>query len=186
MIAVWLKIFYWLFFFSQYLRHGCTQYFTSATTEKNLSSNQKSSAHGKKGSLHDPLLDDITDFQSMDQVCQPMSHSVIIFCLQPPCPVLMSCNIELLLQQALVRLGISEEDRLSIYAMVASVLHLGNVCFEDNPEDTKGGCQVEPSSETALSTAANLMGVDPEELRQALVSKVMMTNRGGLKGTVIM
>lgn len=88
--------------------------------------------------------------------------------------------------QALVRLGISNEERLNIYAIVAAVLHLGNVCFEDNPEDTKGGCQVTGTSERAMSTAANLMGVDPEELRQALVSKVMMTNRGGLKGTVIM
>lgn len=70
--------------------------------------------------------------------------------------------------------------------MVASVLHLGNISFEDNPEDTKGGCQVAASSEKSLSTAAKLMGVDPEELRQALVSKVLMTNRGGLKGTVIM
>ncbi|KAK3924050.1 Myosin heavy chain 95F [Frankliniella fusca] len=137
-----------------YLRHGCTQYFTSSTTEKKLSANQKSSAHNKNGSLNDPLLDDIDDFQSMDQ--------------------------------ALVRLGLAEEERLNIYAMVAAVLHLGNVCFEDNPEDTKGGCQVTGSSEKSLSIAANLMGVDPEELRQALVSKVMMTNRGGLKGTVIM
>lgn len=83
-------------------------------------------------------------------------------------------------------MGLSDAERLNIYTMVASVLHLGNVAFEDNPEDTKGGCQVCGSSEKSLSVAAKLMGVDPGELRQALVSRVMQSSRGGLKGTVIM
>ncbi|PNF18978.1 Myosin heavy chain 95F [Cryptotermes secundus] len=90
------------------------------------------------------------------------------------------------MDNALGRLGLSDAERLNIYTMVASVLHLGNVAFEDNPEDTKGGCQVCGSSEKSLSIAAKLMGVDPGELRQALVSRVMQSSRGGLKGTVIM
>jgi myosin-6 len=49
-----------------------------------------------------------------------------------------------------------------------------------------GGCRVCARSEKALALAAGMMGVDREELRQALVSKVMQTSRGGLKGTVIM
>lgn len=87
---------------------------------------------------------------------------------------------------ALGRLGLSDTERLNIYTMVASVLHLGNVAFEDDPDDTKGGCQVCGNSEKSLATAAKLMGVDPGELRQALVSRVMQSSRGGLKGTVIM
>ena len=90
------------------------------------------------------------------------------------------------LSQALNRLGLSEAERLEIYSTVAAVLHLGNVAFEDNPEDTKGGCRVCASSEKSLSAAAKLIGVDPGELRQALVSRVMQSSRGGLKGTVIM
>ncbi|XP_066994103.2 myosin heavy chain 95F [Anabrus simplex] len=138
----------------RYLKNGCTQYFTSNKTEKSLNNSQKSQDQQAKGGLKDPLLDDVEDFQSMDQ--------------------------------ALNRLGLSESERLDIYTMVASVLHLGNISFEDNPEDTKGGCRVCASSEKALTLAARLMGVDPEELRQALVSKVMQTSRGGVKGTVIM
>lgn len=65
-------------------------------------------------------------------------------------------------------------------------MHLGNVAFEENLEGSKGGSQVCAHSEAALSAAAKLLAVDPEELRQALVTKVMMTNRGGLKGTVIL
>ena len=49
-----------------------------------------------------------------------------------------------------------------------------------------GGCMVSPSSEQALNTAAALLGVDPDELNQALLSRVMQTSKGGAKGTVIM
>ena len=83
-------------------------------------------------------------------------------------------------------MGLQEAERMSIYSVVAAVLHLGNISFEDNPEDTKGGCRLGPSSERPLALAAGLIGADKDELRQALVSKVMQTSRGGLKGTVIM
>ncbi|KAJ9598039.1 hypothetical protein L9F63_026855 [Diploptera punctata] len=128
-----------------YLNHGCTQYFTTNSSEKKLNNSQKSQNHLKKGGLRDTMLDD-----------------------------------------ALGRLGLSDAERLEIYSTVAAVLHLGNVAFEDNPEDTKGGCKVCANSEKSLATAAKLIGVDPGELRQALVSRVMQSSRGGLKGTVIM
>ncbi|KAF4514135.1 UNVERIFIED_CONTAM: hypothetical protein B566_EDAN019190, partial [Ephemera danica] len=90
------------------------------------------------------------------------------------------------MDKALSRLGLSDADKMNIYGAVASVLHLGNVSFEENPEDTKGGCRVCGRSEKPLALSAAMMGVEREELRQALVSKVMQTSRGGLKGTVIM
>ncbi|XP_035731801.1 myosin heavy chain 95F-like isoform X2 [Vespa mandarinia] len=90
------------------------------------------------------------------------------------------------IDQALTRLGLTDAERMEIYTMVAAVLHLGNITFEDNPEDTKGGSRISPNSEKAVLMSAKLLGVDPEELRQALVSKVMQTSRGGIKGTVIM
>lgn len=40
--------------------------------------------------------------------------------------------------KALSNLGIKPEDRLSVYTTVAAVLHLGNVVFEENPDDVKG------------------------------------------------
>ena len=39
---------------------------------------------------------------------------------------------------AMTHLGMTEEERYSVYTIVASVLHLGNIGFEDNQEDTKG------------------------------------------------
>ena len=39
---------------------------------------------------------------------------------------------------AMAHLGMSETERFSVFTIVASVLHLGNIGFEDNHEDTKG------------------------------------------------
>lgn len=133
---------------------GCTQYFSSAETDRKIPNSQKSKNHMAKGSLKDPILDDYNDFQDLDQ--------------------------------ALTRLGLSEAQKFEIYGLVAAVLHLGNVSFEDNPEDAKGGCRVATSSERAITITAKLIGLDPSELRQALVSRVMQSKGGGIKGTVIM
>ncbi|KAI4457701.1 myosin [Holotrichia oblita] len=90
------------------------------------------------------------------------------------------------LDSALSRMGISDADKMQIYAMVAAVLHLGNVEFEDDPEDTRGGCRAKQSGESSLATASTLLGIDASELKQALTSRVMQSSRGGVKGTVIM
>jgi len=39
---------------------------------------------------------------------------------------------------AMLHLGMSDGERLSVYTVVAAVLHLGNIQFEDNHEDTRG------------------------------------------------
>jgi len=89
--------------------------------------------------------------------------------------------------RALTNFGISEEQKRAIYSIVASVLHLGNVSFCDDPEDNRGGCRIEAGqAERSLETTARLMGLDKDLLRQALVSRIMSTTRGGHKGTVYM
>lgn len=90
------------------------------------------------------------------------------------------------LDKALGRLGLSEVQKLEIYSLVAACLHLGNIAFEEIPDDARGGCQVSDSSEKSLTITCRLLGVDPDELRQALVSRVMQSKGGGFKGTVIM
>lgn len=133
---------------------GCTQYFSTAETDRKISNSQKSKGHMTKGSLKDPILDDYNDFRDLDQ--------------------------------ALTRLGLTDGQKFEIYGLVAAVLHLGNISFEDNPEDAKGGCRVAQASERAIAITAGLIGLDPSELRQALVSRVMQSKGGGIKGTVIM
>lgn len=101
-------------------------------------------------------------------------------------PLLDDFNDFNTMDQALSRLGLSNIQKLEIYGLVSAVLHLGNISFEENPTDAKGGCQITASSEKALTLTSKLMGVDPQELRQALVSRVMLSKGGGVKGTVIM
>ena len=88
--------------------------------------------------------------------------------------------------KAMSNLGMSDDEKLDIYSAVAAILHLGNITFEDNVEDAKGGCQMTKSSHQALRIASTLIGVDPEELHHALLSRVMQPSKGGIKGTVIM
>lgn len=90
------------------------------------------------------------------------------------------------LDQALMRLNIGDDLKFQIYSLVASVLHLGNIQFEDNPEDTRGGCRVKAESEQGLAFTSKLIGVDSFELRTALTSRIMQSKGGGVKGTVIM
>jgi len=51
---------------------------------------------------------------------------------------------------------------------------------------SSGGSKVTAQSEPALRNAATLLGVEPDEMKQALVSRVMQASRGGVKGTAIM
>lgn len=136
-----------------YLKNGCTQYFTTANSEKKIAANCKSKQQQAKGGLRDPILDDVEDFGR--------------------------------LHQALSRVGLTEEEKKAVYSVVGAVLHLGNIQFEED-SGAKGGCRVTPNSEQALATAAGLLGVDPGELRMALVSRLMQSSRGGIKGTAIM
>ena len=65
----------------------------------------------------------------------------------------------------LKNLGMSDSERFSVYSTIASVLHLGNVEFEDDPDDNRGGCRVTEKAEKSLQITAQLMGLDPDELR---------------------
>ncbi|KAM3967224.1 myosin heavy chain 95F jaguar [Aphomia sociella] len=136
-----------------YLRNGCTQYFTTAASEKKLGADQKSKQQQAKGGLRDPILDDVEDFQR--------------------------------LHQALSRVGLTDEEKLGVYRVVAGVLHLGNVQFE---EDTgpRGGCVPAASSAASLQAAAALLAVDAAELQRALVARLLQSARAGNKGTAIM
>ena len=44
---------------------------------------------------------------------------------------------------------------------------------------------IKANTENSLQIAAVLLGVEKEELREALVTRVMQATRGGVKGTAI-
>ena len=73
-------------------------------------------------------------------------------------------------------LGMTDGELNDVFVTIASVLHLGNVSFEDDPDDNRGGCRVSDSSENSLAKTAQLMGLDPDELRRALTARVMQVH----------
>ncbi|ESO04701.1 hypothetical protein HELRODRAFT_99594, partial [Helobdella robusta] len=92
-----------------------------------------------------------------------------------------------LTDSALSHMGISDRLKLEIYRVIAGVLHLGNVAFEDPPaEDTTGGCQVAPFSIPSLEVTSILLGCDKDELKAALTSRMMVTSFGGRRGSAIL
>merc|ERR1719367_1689798 len=88
--------------------------------------------------------------------------------------------------QDLKNLGMDDQERVNVYTTIASVLHIGNISFEDDSDDNRGGCRITNESENSLQITAKLMGLDADELRRALTARVMQTSKGGYKGTVIM
>lgn len=100
-------------------------------------------------------------------------------------PVLDDQNDFGVCDAAMKHLGFKDEERLGTYNLVAAILHLGNISFEEIPDDTKGGCSVTKVAEDSLQMAATLLGVDKDELRDSLTSRVMQAQRGGNKGTAI-
>ncbi|VDN02128.1 unnamed protein product [Thelazia callipaeda] len=94
------------------------------------------------------------------------------------------------LLKALHSIGFNTQELNAIFDVVAAVLHLGDVHFAENVEDTKdenltGGCIIEPCNEVSLQTAAVLLGLDEYELKNGLTSRVMQPTKGGDKGTII-
>uniref|UniRef100_A0A6Q2Y5R8 Unconventional myosin-VI n=1 Tax=Esox lucius TaxID=8010 RepID=A0A6Q2Y5R8_ESOLU len=136
----------------RYLNRGCTRYFASMDTDKQIGQNRKSPEHVKMGALKDPLLDDQADFNRM---CAAMK-----------------------------KIGLDDTEKLDLFRVVAGVLHLGNIDFEETGS-TSGGCILMSQSSQTLSYCADLLGLDQDDLRVSLTTRVMLTTAGGAKGTVI-
>ncbi|KAK9531936.1 hypothetical protein VZT92_011325 [Zoarces viviparus] len=136
----------------RYLNRGCTRFFASKDTDKQVLQNRKSSEHMKSGPLKDPLLDDHVDFNRMSV--------------------------------AMKKIGLDDTEKLDLFRVVAGVLHLGNIDFEE-AGSTSGGCTIKNQSSQALEHCAEVLGLEEEDLRVSLTSRVMLTTAGGAKGTVI-
>ncbi|NWX64914.1 MYO6 protein, partial [Promerops cafer] len=85
---------------------------------------------------------------------------------------------------AMKKIGLDDEEKLDLFRVVAGVLHLGNIDFEE-AGSTSGGCTPRARSQEALERCAALLGLDEDDLRGSLTSRVMLTTAGGAKGTVI-
>ncbi|XP_068841601.1 unconventional myosin-VI isoform X6 [Capricornis sumatraensis] len=85
---------------------------------------------------------------------------------------------------AMKKIGLDDEEKLDLFRVVAGVLHLGNIDFEE-AGSTSGGCNLKNKSTQSLEHCAELLGLDQDDLRVSLTTRVMLTTAGGTKGTVI-
>uniref|UniRef100_A0A8C7F4D3 Unconventional myosin-VI n=1 Tax=Oncorhynchus kisutch TaxID=8019 RepID=A0A8C7F4D3_ONCKI len=126
----------------RYLNRGCTRYFASKDTDKQIMQNRKS-----------------PEVLYLSASGRPEGPSV-------------------------GRPGRLQQDKLDLFRVVAGVLHLGNIDFEETGS-TSGGCILMNQSSQKLAYCADLLGLDQEDLRVSLTTRVMLTTAGGAKGTVI-
>ncbi|XP_052436781.1 unconventional myosin-VI [Carassius gibelio] len=85
---------------------------------------------------------------------------------------------------AMRKIGLDDTEKLNLFRVVAGVLHLGNIDFEETGS-TSGGCILKNQTGQTLEYCAELLGLDQDDLRVSLTTRVMLTTAGGAKGTVI-
>lgn len=70
--------------------------------------------------------------------------------------------------------GISKEFQADLFRLVAAVLHLGNVSFEESKDGE--GCEItDKTAQYHLSKTAELLGVDKDDLEEALTTRKIKT-----------
>lgn len=79
------------------------------------------------------------------------------------------------LDQSLNLMGLTENVKNSMYSVLAAILHLCNLEFH---EDSSQNAKI--SDDAPLSTVARLLALDPEELRNVLISREFKTRAENL------
>lgn len=82
-----------------------------------------------------------------------------------------NCQLEFArVDQVFNALGFTEENKITIFKLLASILHLGNVEFGNGNDDR---AQIMESSEKHIDFAAKLLDLSSHELKKALLERSM-------------
>lgn len=76
----------------------------------------------------------------------------------------------------MAHIGLSEQQQSAVLATVAAVLHLGNITFVDS--DGEAAAVAEGGALEAVKAAADLLGVEPGLLAEALTTRQIQTREG--------
>ncbi|KNC98261.1 uncharacterized protein SPPG_06659 [Spizellomyces punctatus DAOM BR117] len=79
------------------------------------------------------------------------------------------------LGETLKSLGVGRRAQAQLTDILAAILHLGNVTFQDDPDHPNEACTVKNT--TALDLAADLLGVSPTHLETTLTYKSKLVKR---------
>lgn len=78
--------------------------------------------------------------------------------------------------EALSQFNIIPEQRIILYRIIAGILHLSKVDFEDNDPT----CSISKSSDESVQIASQLLSIDSNDLVQNLTTKQLkISNRAG-------
>lgn len=75
------------------------------------------------------------------------------------------------INKALIDVELTAEARIKIYKILAAILHLGNVTFEENP--SVDGSQIAESTANHFRYAAQLLGIQQRSLEISLLTRKM-------------
>lgn len=78
------------------------------------------------------------------------------------------------IDSTLNQFGLLKEQKIALYKVIAAILHLGNVDFQDHDE----GCQVIEAEKKSLNNAANLLGIDARTLSESIMTR-SINEKGG-------
>ncbi|KAK3506666.1 hypothetical protein QTP70_013172 [Hemibagrus guttatus] len=151
----------------RYLNRGCTRYFATKDTDQKVLQNRKSPEFFRKNI---PLT---RPFTPQHLKAGPLKD-----------PLLDDHGDFKRMEVAMKKIGLDDAEKLDMFRVVAGVLHLGNIDFEE-AGSTSGGCNLKKQSSQTLQHCAELLGLDEEDLRVSLTSRVMLTTAGGAKDTSI-
>ncbi|KAM3172864.1 hypothetical protein ACTXT7_013670 [Hymenolepis weldensis] len=71
-------------------------------------------------------------------------------------------------------MGLDESAQESIFSILAGILHLGNVVFQES-KSAHGGCVVSTQSQSSLNMASKLLGIEANKMSKALTTRVTGT-----------
>ena len=71
-------------------------------------------------------------------------------------------------ENAMKKIGMSKDKRLDVYKVVAAVLHIGNI---EIGESDSGGAEVTAKGMPSVNTSADLLGLDPTTLIEAITTR---------------
>ncbi|EFA77144.1 myosin IE [Heterostelium album PN500] len=80
--------------------------------------------------------------------------------------------------RAMETLGLKENEQSSIWRILGAILHIGNITFEELPEQKVGQVSVGIKDPKALAAAANCLKVEPTQLTRALTYRSINTGVG--------
>jgi len=83
--------------------------------------------------------------------------------------------------QCLESIGLNEVERKGVFGIAAAVLHLGNIRFEEDPDDEGESAKITEASLPNLKKACELLGLDEEKLTEAILTKTLSVNGKSIK-----